>query len=132
MSEHDKELASLWVQKASNDLVSAKLILESSEGPTDTACFHVQQSIEKSLKAVLTFHGINFPKTHDLVRLLDLILPFLQQLDEYREKFDAMTHYAVETRYSISEYEPSKEEAFNALDVAKKVMGIIREYITLY
>jgi HEPN domain-containing protein len=95
MSERDKELANLWFQKARNDLISANLILSQPVGPTDTACFHVQQAIEKALKAVLTFHGIDFPKTHDLVRLLDLVLPFLHRLEDFREPFDAMTVYAV-------------------------------------
>jgi HEPN domain-containing protein len=129
MSEHDKEHSSLWIQKARNDLISAKLILNQPEGPSDTACFHAQQAIEKLLKAILTFHGINYPKTHDLVRLLDIVLPFFRQLEEFREKFDAMTDYAVEIRYPMNAFTPTREEAENALDIATKVMGIIERYI---
>ena len=46
-------------------------VLSLPEGSTNTACFHAQQAVEKSLKALLTSWGIAFPKTHDLTRLLD-------------------------------------------------------------
>jgi HEPN domain-containing protein len=35
--------------------------------------FHAQQSVEKAIKAVLAECGIEFPLTHDLVRLLELL-----------------------------------------------------------
>lgn len=30
------------------------------------ACFHVQQAVEKALKAVMFLHGLEFRRTHDL------------------------------------------------------------------
>lgn len=35
--------------------------------------FHAQQAIEKALKAWLAVRSVNFPLTHDLSRLLDLL-----------------------------------------------------------
>jgi HEPN domain-containing protein len=40
-----------------------------SDGPIG---FHYQQAVEKLLKAVLADRDVDFPKTHDLVRLLRL------------------------------------------------------------
>jgi HEPN domain-containing protein len=34
--------------------------------------FHAQQAVEKSLKAVLSAHGLEFRRTHDLLTLLQL------------------------------------------------------------
>jgi len=62
-----------WVEKAEHDLRNAEHVLTLREQcPTDTVCFHCQQCAEKYLKALLVFRGIAFPRTHDLVLLLNL------------------------------------------------------------
>jgi HEPN domain-containing protein len=66
------EFAHQWLRKARNDLITAERIIHYPNGPTDTACFHAQQTVEKALKGLLTYHGISFPRIHHLVRLLDL------------------------------------------------------------
>lgn len=38
------------------------------------ACFHAQQSVEKSLKAVLVLRGIEQRRTHDLNLLAQLLV----------------------------------------------------------
>jgi len=35
--------------------------------------FHCQQAVEKYLKVLLTFYQIEFPKTHEIERLLALV-----------------------------------------------------------
>lgn len=63
-----------WIEKAENDFKNIALVLPAADAPLDTVCFHAQQAAEKYLKALLTFYGIPFPKTHDLPELL-LLLP---------------------------------------------------------
>jgi HEPN domain-containing protein len=36
-------------------------------------CFNAQQAAEKALKAICIQRGVYFPKTHSLVRLMDMI-----------------------------------------------------------
>jgi HEPN domain-containing protein len=61
-----------WLAYALSDL-------EVAEGPAgdnvlaSTLCFHAQQAVEKSLKAVLVHRGIGFPRTHNLGVLMDLL-----------------------------------------------------------
>ncbi len=43
-----------WLRKARNDLPAAEAILDSAHGITDVPCFHAQQCVEKSFKALLT------------------------------------------------------------------------------
>lgn len=63
-----------WVEKAEHDLRNAEYVLTLGEDcPTDTVCFHCQQCAEKYLKAILVSRGVAFPKTHDLVLLLNLL-----------------------------------------------------------
>ena len=67
-------IAGDWVRKAENDLVNAVHTLKlGADGPTDTVCFHAQQCIEKYLKALLVLRAIDFPKTHDLEKLVSLL-----------------------------------------------------------
>jgi len=59
-----------WVQKAESDLNNAAIVLRAEdEGTADTVAFHAQQGVEKYLKALLAYRGIDFPKTHDIGQL---------------------------------------------------------------
>lgn len=40
-------LAKDWFKKADNDLKNAKIVIEAEEPPTDTVCFHCQQTADK-------------------------------------------------------------------------------------
>ncbi len=63
-----------WVTKAESDLRAATYLLEPrARRPTDVVCFHAQQCAEKYTKALLTFQGTDFPKTHDIERLIALL-----------------------------------------------------------
>ena len=61
----------ILLNKGLADYNAAKILYhEFSSGKTeldlDIVIFHLQQCVEKLLKAVLSFEGINFTKTHDL------------------------------------------------------------------
>jgi hypothetical protein len=55
-----------WVQKAQNDLLSARILLEHKPPILDTAAFHCQQAVEKGLKAFLVWKEVPFEKVHSL------------------------------------------------------------------
>jgi HEPN domain-containing protein len=126
MNDRQLELARRWLIRADHDLITARQTLLLADGPTDTPCFHAQQAIEKSLKALLTYHQIAFPKTHDLLRLLDLTLTLLSELEEYREQFSDMEVYAVSIRYPDVGFDPSREEAVEALTLAETIVVKVR------
>jgi len=56
------------------DLKTAVLLSTEAEF-RDIVGFHAQQAAEKYLKALLTMHQIEFPKTHVIRRLLILLQP---------------------------------------------------------
>ena len=41
--------------------------------PYDTVSYHCQQCVEKYLKALLIHRNVDFPRTHDLVVLFNLL-----------------------------------------------------------
>jgi HEPN domain-containing protein len=61
--------------------------------------FHCQQAIEKYLKALLICHKIDFPKTHDLVKLLDLSKEKDSFLNGVRKELNLLNPFAVGFRY---------------------------------
>ena len=71
---HDSERSdapSQWLANARADLALAKVNLP-PEGLYEHLCFHAEQAVEKSLKAILLKYRVDFPFTHNLQALLDL------------------------------------------------------------
>jgi HEPN domain-containing protein len=89
-----------WVDKAEADYAAALLLRRSRKKHSrDIVCFHLQQCVEKYLKARLEEAGMALSKTHDLERLLDLLLPAEPLWSTLRPALAAITDYAVEVRY---------------------------------
>ena len=118
-----------WTAKAENDLKNATHTLTlGEECPTDTVCFHAQQCIEKSIKAYLASKNIDFPKTHDLGRLISLmpknVRPKLSVPEQRR-----FTTYATEARYPGDFEEISLPEARRAVALARRVRKEIGRHL---
>ena len=89
-----------WVTKAEGDWSTAQTVLRSRKAPYyDAVCFHAQQCAEKYLKARLEEAGIAFPPTHDLLRLLGLVLPCEPGWTVLDPDLRALMVYAVAVRY---------------------------------
>jgi HEPN domain-containing protein len=93
-----RESARRWIVLAQGDLDYAALGASSKHIPTPLVCFHIQQSVEKAVKAVLTAKGVDFPWTHDLENLAKL-LPASGLDPNVREGFRRLTPFAVAQRY---------------------------------
>jgi hypothetical protein len=66
-----KASAREWMQKAEEDFLAASALNLRRKKPLwNVVAFHVQQTVEKYLKARLEEAGIGIPKTHDLLHLL--------------------------------------------------------------
>lgn len=89
-----------WVRKAENDFkVVSQILRRRKDVVPDAACFFCQQCAEKYLKARLLEAGIAFPRTHDLLQLLNACLPVEPLWSAYSKAVDGMTDYAVDFRY---------------------------------
>ena len=114
-----RDHARTLLKKAANDLIAADAIL-STERALDTACFHTQQAVEKSLRAILAYHDVEYPWRHDLGELLRLVIPLAPDIAPLADQILRMTPYAVEIRYD-DEFNPGLQEAGQALDLAIRV-----------
>lgn len=120
------EAAREWVEKAENDLRAAAQILElGADAPTDAACFHAQQCVEKYLKAALVLNGIDFQKVHDVHVLVErLPLDARPALDVVERR--RLTDYATSTRSPGDYEEIGLAEARAAVRLARRVRRELR------
>ena len=85
---------------AQKDFRAAMILAQAEEPEMEAAGFHLQQSVEKTLKAWLTGLGVTFPRTHDLSLLLGLLEDEGHVIDPYWELL-ALNPFAVQFRYEL-------------------------------
>lgn len=103
-----------WVRKAEGDHLAALALARRRKIPLhDQVCFHCQQSVEKYLKARLEEAGVAFPKTHDLEKLLSVVMSVEPLWSSLRPHLKRLTDFAVNFRYPGCE--ATKQEAKTAL-----------------
>jgi len=89
-----------WIEKAEGDFATAGREVRARKQPNyDAACFHAQQAAEKYLKAVLQESGAPVSRTHNLLDLLELCLPYDESLALQRDLLIVLDRYAVLYRY---------------------------------
>lgn len=116
-----------WFRKADNDIKAAQIIIKEEQPPTDTICFHCQQSAEKYLKGYFTKKAQEFLKSHDLDYLLKLCVDIDKRFSRYREAALILNKYGIEPRYpaDIPVYY-SIEESMKAIELAKELVQFVR------
>lgn len=95
----------------------------------EDVCFHAQQCTKKALKALLTHLAVPFPYTHALEVLLDLLKVNGFAIPANVDEADALSQYAVQTRYP-GVWEPvTRQEAREALERASIVLAWVEDKI---
>lgn len=109
-----------WLSFARADLAMARAPLP-PEGRYELLCFHAQQAAEKAIKAVLVGKGIDFPRTHSIQGLLE-VLPLALSSDPVLRKAVRLTPYATLTRYPYHAERVGEQQAREAADLAAAVL----------
>jgi HEPN domain-containing protein len=95
-----KPMTAEWVSKAEGDFSTMEREARARKNPNyDGICFHAQQCAEKYLKAHLVEADIPFVRIHDLVALLEQILPIFPLWEVYRIDLALLAEFAVSFRY---------------------------------
>lgn len=127
-----KEKTLEWIKKAENDFRAAEILLSDPDPPTDTICYHCQQSVEKHLKAFLTANEKDFIKTHDLDYLTKLCLKIEKNFENYQADIISLNKYAIESRYPADiPILYSIEEAKQAFETSKEIIRFIKSQLSL-
>lgn len=120
-----------WIKKADHDLGSAKIIYLHLPDYFDTIAFHCQQAVEKYIKAILIFHGIEFQRSHDLIYLLELLSQKIE-IDKlkFRKAF-TLNSFSVQIRYPNKILYLTKEELEIAIEISEEFRTFSIEIIGL-
>ncbi len=119
-----------WVAKAEQDFAVVKTLARKRRPAVhDAVCFHAQQCAEKYLKALLTRERVAFPKTHDLLDLLELAKRREATLDLLRPHLTYLEPYAVNLRYP-GEF-ATRVEARRSVHLVSDVREAVRRLLSL-
>ena len=116
-----------WLGKARLDLRCAETDLEASPPLIEDVLFHCQQAAEKAMKGFLTWHDAAFTRTHDLRRLVDACVAIDATLETALVGAAPLSEYAWRFRYPGEPFQPSVEEAIDALRIARVVLSVTTE-----
>ena len=110
-----------WLRRARSNLALARQP-KPPEALWEDLCFDAQQAAEKAVKGVLVSRGIDFPKTHDIGRLLQLLTEGGVEVPGSVRRAPELTAYAWEARYP-GDYEPATADVHRrAVELAEVVV----------
>lgn len=97
----DEPVASTLLRAAAADVAACRVLAAAPDMPDAVIGFHAQQACEKCLKAVLSAAGIEFSRSHDLVRLMELADTAGSEFPTGARWIDELNPYAVAARYGL-------------------------------
>jgi HEPN domain-containing protein len=119
-----------WVRCAEEDFdVANALLRRRTNTAANSIGFHCQQCVEKYLKARLEEGSLNAPKTHDLIVLLQLLLPVEPLWASFAPVLRRLNDYAVKFRYPG--HVATRADAREALRVCRSIRTDVRLSIGL-
>ena len=114
-----------WIRCAEEDFdVAVALMRRRTKTAANSIGFHCQQCVEKYLKGRLEEAGLNAPKTHDLVALLQLLLPVEPLWFSFAPALRRLNDYAVKFRYPG--HVTTRADARQALKACRSIRADIR------
>jgi len=87
------------LHKARQDELVVERLLGDRDVDDDTLGFHAQQAAEKLLKAVLTSRNVDYPRTHNLGVLVELLASNGIELPAELADIDRLTPFGTVFRY---------------------------------
>ena len=94
--------------------------------------FHAQQAVEKYLKALLVRHQIEFPKTHDIEKLLRLLRTAHPELADSLLEAKWLTPFGAEIRHPGDFPETLPGDENRAVALAGRVRGAVMTVLGPY
>ena len=110
-----QELARLLLQKAQQDWALVREIRDIKGVADEIVGFHVQQAIEKAIKAVLVRLGVQYEYIHDLSLLYQQVENAGVDLPTTLDAVEGLTAFAVQFRYMLYEEPGFDREAGSRL-----------------
>jgi len=128
----DIEYANEWLEYAQRDYDFA-VDVESHFWPKhmEKICYNCQQAAEKALKAVLAYHDVEIPRTHNIERLFDECSKYDTSLQMDEKIAGKMTDYATISRYPDKVTMWTEADAKLSLKYAKITLDMVKQALNL-
>lgn len=97
------------IRKAMQDELVLERLLNDRDVDDDTLGFHAQQAVEKLLKAAMASRGLDYPRTHDLGALMDMLAKGGMTLPEALADIDLLTPFGTIFRYDEVVEQPARD-----------------------
>ncbi len=114
-----------WLIRAGDDELNARSILKHKDGTPSGVCFLTQQMAEKYLKAFLVYSTMDYPKIHQLDKLLELCAAEDDSFNEMRDDAILLNEFYMEMRYPANIPNFSWKEAEEAFKTAEKIRDFV-------
>jgi HEPN domain-containing protein len=111
-----------WLRRARSSLALARSHRELPGVLFEDLCFDAQQAAEKGIKAVLVYLQVQFPKTHAVSELLDLVEGAGLAVPPGIREANRLTRYAVTTRYVGLTEDVTEDEYHAAVVLADRIL----------
>lgn len=117
------DFARALLGKARDDAYVLKTLAMDVAAPDWILGFHAQQAIEKALKAVLARHGVEYPRTHNLAMLLELLRRQELDMPPDSDELGRLTPFGVALRYDEvpDESEPALDREWTLQAVSRTI-----------
>lgn len=120
-----------WLRRAKSNLEIAKREKISKYILYEDLCFDAQQSAEKAIKALLIYLKKEFPWTHSIEELLDIVSESSVDVPKNIRKAVVLTRYAVHTRYPGIGTSVNKDEYKEAVKLAEAVFRWVSKLVKI-
>ncbi len=114
-----------WLAKAQRDLTAAELVLRADPALSGVAALYAQQTFEKALKGLLTWHDHPFGKTLDLVPLVRQCEDVDAHFSQWRDTARSLNPCVLDPRSPGPPLEPSPGQAAEAVRQMRQVVHFV-------
>jgi HEPN domain-containing protein len=121
-----------WLDRARKNLAGGEVLLKEEFEDYENVGFQAQQAAERFIKAFLVRHQIEFPKTHDIALLRQLVARINPELSKKLATADALTPYGVEFPYPGDFPSLSRNEAEKAFRLAEQTRDLLSASLKSY
>lgn len=109
------------------DLHAAKILASAPSCRPEIIVYHVQQSVEKSLKSVIIFLEKAVPLTHEIDVLIDQLPQ--EFIRDFPSGVNELTQYATTKRYTEGDELIEKKDLVAAINCAEFFLSWARKFI---
>lgn len=118
----DEQLAAAdgWLAYARSVVAVAHACCDRPEILGWAIAFHCQRAVEKAFKGAMVARGVEPPRTHDLVRLEELLVGMGLRTPHALNDLDRLTPFAIDDKYpKIKLHSVSREAAISMIPTAE-------------